>query len=641
MVHSPLPPDALPARTFPRAAPQGLAQCLHRDPVLLSAFLVAGGVITYQLVVTLLQPRWIGPVTDWLRAALAWPELLVVLFVSIQLARIHRQEARSWWMLSAGLVSYTMARTLWTIEDQLIFPGYVPFPSLPDLFFVLQYPFFFLAVLLLPSGRLWGFRVKLLLDSVLVMGAATALSWYFLLAPLYLESREALLGKLVTLYYPVGDLVILFGLTITLIYRQSQVTRAASFLLIVAVLCLFIADSWVGWLLLYASFVAGSPPDLFWLIFYLLLPLAGLVALRLTQRMRVLPEAREGERRITLHPQRQDLRAVFRFFFPFVAASLASALIAIRAITDPVRSLSPLAPCLVIFGLLFLVTLRQGIMVLEHAQAQRERAVAHANEQGMREANRQMEAFLGIASHELKTPLSSILLGLQLIQRRAQRPVSNQAGAGDTGGSAFVTSQGALEMTIQQIGRLNRLVNDLVDISRIQSGRLEFKFKTADLAAIVELAVEEQRQAAPERIILWQRPTAGPVLVSGDAERIGQVVSNYLTNALKYSDEAAPVEVGVQVEGAQARVWVRDQGPGIPLDEQARIWERFHRVAGIEVQSGSGIGLGLGLHISKTIIERHQGQVGVESVPGAGATFWFTLPLAVPGEEWTREEIRV
>jgi signal transduction histidine kinase len=86
--------------------------------------------------------------------------------------------------------------------------------------------------------------------------------------------------------------------------------------------------------------------------------------------------------------------------------------------------------------------------------------------------------------------------------------------------------------------------------------------------------------------------------------------------------------VGLAVECQEARVWVRDEGPGVPAEEHEHLWERFRRVKGIEVQSGSGIGLGLGLHISRTIIELHHGQVGVLSAPGEGSTFWFSLPLA-------------
>jgi signal transduction histidine kinase len=81
------------------------------------------------------------------------------------------------------------------------------------------------------------------------------------------------------------------------------------------------------------------------------------------------------------------------------------------------------------------------------------------------------------------------------------------------------------------------------------------------------------------------------------------------------------------VDAQQARVWVRDEGPGLPPDEQEHIWERFHRAQGIEVQSGIGVGLGLGLHICRSIIEQHHGQVGVQSAPGQGSTFWFSLPL--------------
>lgn len=181
--------------------PRSLAVRLHplkplsRDPVLLIAFLIAGLIELYQLTITLLQPPWAAIVTDWLRAVLAYPELGVVVFVSWWFTRTRRPGVLSWWMLSMALLSYIIARSLWSLEDLFVYPGHVPFPSFPDLFFVLQYPFFFLAVILMPRLRPWGPRIKAILDCLLWMGAATALTWYFILDPIFRSSGESALGK--------------------------------------------------------------------------------------------------------------------------------------------------------------------------------------------------------------------------------------------------------------------------------------------------------------------------------------------------------------------------------------------------------------------------------------------------------------
>jgi PAS domain S-box-containing protein len=266
-------------------------------------------------------------------------------------------------------------------------------------------------------------------------------------------------------------------------------------------------------------------------------------------------------------------------------------------------------------------------LVMERERLLREREEARGSALALREANRQMDAFLGVASHELRTPLTSVLLGLQLSQRRYQQLLQEEGDITEPLRQRleFLLSQQV--RTEYQARRLDRLVNDLLDVSRIQADKLVMHPKLAELAAVVAEAVEEQRQAAPERVIHLHLPPGERVLLSMDADRIGQVVTNYLTNALKYSAEECPVEVGLELETGAARVWVRDQGPGLPPEEQERIWGRFHRVPDVEVQSGSGVGLGLGLYISRVIIEAHQGEVGLQTAPGAGATFWFRLPL--------------
>jgi len=270
---------------------------------------------------------------------------------------------------------------------------------------------------------------------------------------------------------------------------------------------------------------------------------------------------------------------------------------------------------------------RLAAFVIERERLLYEREGARARELALLQANERMDAFLGIASHELKTPITSIKAGIQLAQRRLNMAPAPESRSLDDLNKLLDALHLLLNRSDRQTRLLNRLVDDLLDVSRIQSSKLELHLEQTDLGAIVRDAVQEQSQLAPKRTIRFQAFAHPRLSALADADRIGQVVTNYLTNALKYSQEAYPVEVGLEVKGQQARLWVRDQGPGLPLEEQERIWERFHRAPGIEVQSGSGVGLGLGLYISRTIIERHHGQVGVQSAPGQGSTFWFTLPL--------------
>jgi PAS domain S-box-containing protein len=257
-------------------------------------------------------------------------------------------------------------------------------------------------------------------------------------------------------------------------------------------------------------------------------------------------------------------------------------------------------------------------------------------EDALRKANARMDEFLHTATHELKAPLTALQANLQLVERRLQRMLtSTPDGPPNASREALETVVQLVARNQQQVRRLTRLVNDLVEAARIQAGKLEIHPTPCDLAEIVWETVTEQRAVRPERTIHLQLAEGQPVLVAADADRIGQVVTNYLTNALKYSPADRPVEVTLAVEGETARaalVSVRDHGLGIPAEEQTRVWERGHRVSGIE-PSSEGVGLGLGLHISREIVERHGGAVGVRSASGQGSTFWFTLPIERTGEQ--------
>lgn len=296
---------------------------------------------------------------------------------------------------------------------------------------------------------------------------------------------------------------------------------------------------------------------------------------------------------------------------PGLVTTIVSAIVLYAVILAPTIQ-SPLDEESHIFGLLIYLAVNIAILVMASRTAQARRQAQEANEQ--------MERFLGITSHELRTPLTSMKTNIQMAQRLSGRITGEQA-------QQAAQIQGLLARADGQVGRLGRLVDDLLDVSRIRSDKLELHVAQCDLVAIVRDITEEQRQAHPERTIELRLPARPALFVRADGARISQVLVNYLTNALKYSAEDQPVVVGLDVRGKIARVWVRDRGPGLPPDELARIWLPFHRAEKVTVLSGSGIGLGLGLHISRTIVERHGGEVGVRSEPGRGSIFWFTLPL--------------
>ena len=267
-------------------------------------------------------------------------------------------------------------------------------------------------------------------------------------------------------------------------------------------------------------------------------------------------------------------------------------------------------------------------LVIERDRLLREREVARANELAAHEVTRRYDQFLGIAGHELKTPVTVIKANLQLTARQVRKAQEDTRVTGELAESLLAANR-MLDRQERGLARLTRLIDDLLDVSRIREGKLELHLEPCDLLSLVRDRLEEQRQLNPKRTLRLSVVPANmdAIPLVADADRIGQVVTNYLTNALKYSPADQPVRAVVAREAAAVRVSVYDEGPGLPPAEQARIWEPFHRAKGIEVMTGSGVGLGLGLHISKTLIERHGGEVGIESAPGHGSTFWFTLPL--------------
>jgi PAS domain S-box-containing protein len=238
----------------------------------------------------------------------------------------------------------------------------------------------------------------------------------------------------------------------------------------------------------------------------------------------------------------------------------------------------------------------------------------------------QKDLFLSMASHELKTPLAALKGTLQLLERRMKR-VRTTAGVLPADQQAFLEDLARhLNNSVRQVDLQTRLINDLLDISRIRANTLELTLRTCDLAQIVRETVADLRVAEPERALELRLPES-PVPVLVDMQRIHQVITNYITNAVRYSSAEKPIRVGLDLEGEHARVWVQDEGQGLSAEACQKIWEPFQKAQNAAAQSTGGKGLGLGLYICRMLIALHHGAVGVESVPDQGSLFWFTLPL--------------
>lgn len=265
-------------------------------------------------------------------------------------------------------------------------------------------------------------------------------------------------------------------------------------------------------------------------------------------------------------------------------------------------------------------------------RAQHRRVQAEERAALLQETMERMDDFLSLASHELRTPLTSLAMNIQLVDYwlNSERPRRMGETEGDYLKRAITTVRPFVQRSGSSIQRLNRLIGDLLDATYIREERLPLRLQRIELMPVVREAVDDQRRTNTPRKLSLDVAPAEPVYVNADADRIGQALANYISNALKYSGSSHPIHVNVRVVGDHVRVEVHDKGVGIPAQELEHIWERLYRVGGIEHQSGSRVGLGLGLYISRDIIERHSGQVGVDSVPGQGSTFWFTLPLAQP-----------
>lgn len=218
------------------------------------------------------------------------------------------------------------------------------------------------------------------------------------------------------------------------------------------------------------------------------------------------------------------------------------------------------------------------------------------------------DEFIGVASHELKTPLTSLKGYLQLISYK--------------NGELPAPVKQYVDKAILALNKLQNLVNDLLDVSKINAGRLEYSMEPLNLKELLKSCIENAKHVFPS--FEFVNDLDGEVMVNGNAERLEQVVMNLINNAVKYSPTSRTVIIKASQNDNHVRVYVTDFGIGLTDKQQERIFERFYRVEDKKYMSS---GLGMGLYISKEIINHHSGKIGVQSELGHGSTFYFDLPL--------------
>jgi PAS domain S-box-containing protein len=217
------------------------------------------------------------------------------------------------------------------------------------------------------------------------------------------------------------------------------------------------------------------------------------------------------------------------------------------------------------------------------------------------------DEFISIASHELKTPLTSLKAYVQLLERSGQIPPEPQK---------------FIQKSVHQIKRLENLVNDLLDVSKIMGGQLSYNMQPFDISELIAETVQTQQLSeGKHRFIVQSNPS---VSLLGDYNRLEQVLTNFLSNAAKYSPAADKVIIRSEVQGRDVVVSVQDFGIGIEAENMNKLFDRFYRVDQTAMKFE---GLGLGLYVASEILTHHQGNFWIDSVPGEGSTFYFKLPV--------------
>jgi signal transduction histidine kinase len=507
--------------------------------------------------------------------------------------RLNRPVPRLPWLLFAlGNLFFAVADIIFNI---LVNP---PVPSVADGFYLAGYPLLAVGLLMLLFSSGGHRRLAALADAAILTCAFILLQWVFWIDTITGSGAS----RAVTAAYPLMDVVLLAGLAG---FFVSGAWRTPSFLLLVAsIVLLLVSDEVYG--VSSSSYRSGSWIDSGWLLSYVLW--AG-AALHPSMRALSAPVSRPY-RRLRVSPGR--------------IAALIGALLAPPTVLviQHAREANLEIPAIAVASLVisvFVVARLVGILRALERIRERERAARADAEQAQRlleaqnvrlvEADRMKDEFVALISHDLRTPLTSIMGYVEL-------SLDEELGE---------EARSFLEVVSRSSQRLLRLVDDLLFVARLQSGRLDLSPSRLDLNEIARQAAEEARGRADAKDLELVVDANGPVTVDADRGRVFQLLDNLISNAVKFTPDGGTIEIKVRGNGG-ALLEVCDNGIGFTKAEAERVFERFYRTdRAVERQVP---GTGLGLFIAAAIADAHGGRISAHPREGGGAVFRVELPLA-------------
>jgi signal transduction histidine kinase len=483
-----------------------------------------------------------------------------------------------------------------------------PTPSVADWFYLGGYPILAVGLLLLliRAGGLQ--RIAGLLEAAIVTCAFALFQWVWIVQAI-VDGSGSGVERAVNAGYPSMDIVLLAGLAG---FFVTAAWRTPAFLLLVAsITTLLVSDEIYGT----TTYHNGDWTDLGWLLSYVLWATAALHP----SMTRLSEVHRRRETAVVVHPARIALLTAALLSAPFV--------VLVQHLRD--RRLGALPVVIAASAISVLVVMRLYVILraLEHSREGERSARADAEQAQMLlalqndqlvEADRLKDEFVALISHDLRTPLTSIIGYVELSLEDAGPPLDDER-------------RDYLKIVSRSSERLLRLVDDLLFVARLQAGRLVLERAELDLWTIASQAVEEARPRAESKQLTLELVGDGPVLIDADKGRLFQLLDNLISNAIKFTPEGGRVEVHVSSSKSGALLEVVDDGIGLGAEEAELVFDRFFRSARVVAQQVPGTGLGL--FIARAIVEAHDGTIVASDRETGGASFRIELPALVRSKE--------